>query len=452
MLIRMNYLHRDRKTQNYVYRRVVPDDLREPLGRREINRSLGTKDQATALRMHQRVHREVEQLLRDARNGQSPSAIRATFLAWMKAKGFNPSLALSDPALSEIERDVREDLLDDMYDRDIDGEYGRRYAPLKDPQDQPRADLLLQGINGQKVAPTLQEALDKYIIEKGRTKETSGDEKWRSFMRRIVALLGTIFEAGVHTQIDKITRDDAIRWRDMMIAEDYAQETVNKHYTNIKALIGRMYDVLEIQRRNPFNALEIKFDRKQSARDLKDPFTAEQEALVRATLPKMNREAQLVTHLMLTTGCRVKEACTLMREDIVLDVEIPHIIIRPNDRNDWTIKGTFSRKVPVVDPETLALLREFPDGPTRYQGRNGATNCSTAINKVLRNNGIGESGGRVSLYSARHTVKKKLLTVQATEYVIDEILGHSDGKAKDSYGDGVPLEVTAEWLRAALAH
>lgn len=450
MLIKMNYLHRDRKTQNYVYRRAVPDDLREALGRREINRSLGTKDQALALQLHQKVHREVEQLLLAARKEQSPSAVRAAFLAWMRAKGFHPELALSDPSLSEVERDVREQLLDDMYDRDIEGEHGSRHEPIRDRLDQPKADLLIHGVNGSAVAPTLEEALEKYTVEKGRTKDTTVDRDWRMSHQRMVTLLGTVFDEGVHIPIDKITRDDAIRWRDMMIAEEYSQETVKKHYTNIKALIGRMYDVLEIPKRNPFGGMVIKFDRKQSARDLRDPFTPEQEALVRATLPKMNREAQLVTLLMLTTGCRVKEACTLMREDIVLDADIPHVIIRPNERNDWTIKGSFSRKVPVVDPETLARLREFPDGPTRYQKPKGERNCSTAINKVLRTNGVTESGGRVSLYSSRHAIKKKLLAVEAPAYVIDEILGHSDGKAKDSYGDGVPLEVTSEWIRKAL--
>lgn len=52
MLVQMNYLHRDRKTSNYVYRRAVPDDLRQVLGRREINRSLGTKEQGVALQRY----------------------------------------------------------------------------------------------------------------------------------------------------------------------------------------------------------------------------------------------------------------------------------------------------------------------------------------------------------------------------------------------------------------
>jgi hypothetical protein len=258
MLIKMNYLHRDRKTQNYVYRRAVPDDLREALGRREINRSLGTKDQALALQLHQKVHREVEQLLLAARKEQSPSAVRAAFLAWMRAKGFHPELALSDPSLSEVERDVREQLLDDMYDRDIEGEHGSRHEPIRDRLDQPKADLLIHGVNGSAVAPTLEEALEKYTVEKGRTKDTTVDRDWRMSHQRMVTLLGTVFDEGVHIPIDKITRDDAIRWRDMMIAEEYSQETVKKHYTNIKALIGRMYDVLEIPKRNPFGGLVIK--------------------------------------------------------------------------------------------------------------------------------------------------------------------------------------------------
>lgn len=370
----------------------------------------------------------------------------------MRANGFKPELPLSSRELRPEERDERLRLLDEMYERDIDGEYGEGYEPIRDLKDQPKVDLLVNGAGRSSVAPTLGEALEKYIVEKGRTKDTTVDRSWRLFHERVVTLLGTVFDEGVHVPVDRITRDDAIRWRDMMIAAEYSQETVKKHYASTKALLGRMYDVLDIPKRNPFDRLEIRFDRKQLARDLRDPFTPEQEALVRELMPRMNREAQLVTLLMLTTGCRVKEACTLMQEDIVLDTDIPHIIIRPNERNDWTIKGNFARKVPVVDQDALAMLKEFPDGPSRYQKPKGEATCSTAINKALRKGGITESGGRVSLYSARHTVKKKLLAVETPEHVINEILGHSDGQAKDSYGDGVPLKLTALWLRRAQAY
>lgn len=447
MLIAMHYLHRDRKTDNYVYRRSIPGDLRHVLGRREINKSLGTKDQHLALQRHAVVHREVQKLLNDARKKNSPTAQYNVAAEFLREKGFNPELGLYDPKLHEIEKDLRVDYLEDLHHRDPSN---RDEPELVREEDRPKVNLLIHGEDATTVCPTLEEALEKFVVERGRGGDKlQRDKRWRDFHHRSIHLLGTVLKDGVHTQLDKVGREDAIRWRDMMV-ETFAPETVKKHYVTIKALFSTMFDVLEINQRNPFSKLTIKFDRKTSARDRRDPFNSDQEAAVLALVPKMNREAQLVVRLMLCTGCRVTEACTLMRDDIVLDANIPFVHFRENERNEWGLKGSFARKVPVVELQALELLRQFPDGPTRYARPRGAASCSTAINKLFRNNGLKDTGGNVSLYSARHLIKSRLQGVEAPEYVIDEILGHSDGKAKDSYGNGVPVDVTAKWLKAAL--
>lgn len=445
MIIRMKYLSRDRKTGNYVYRRAVPPELRKAVGRREINQSFGTKDLAVAQRLHHKVHQEAEGLLRAARTQNSPASIQRLFVEFLRERGFHPELGLSDPQVSEIEKDLRVEMLDEMHDRDPLGQDGTRDEELINPADQPKVDVLIHGLNALKRRPTLADGLTMYMTEKGRSDpSTARNKRWQDFHRRAVIVFAEGLQHGDHTLIDQVTREDVVKWRDRMVAT-YAPETVKKHHTTLKAIFGRLYEVLEINRRNPFAKLDIVFPKKELQREKRDPFTAEEEALVRSLLPKMNRDAQLVVRLMLATGCRVNETCHLMSQDIVLDGEVPYIHIRPNERNGWNIKGAFARRVPVVDPEALALLREFPDGPARYHKERGPATASSAINKFLRKNGLTRE--RVSLYSARHSMKKKLMTVGAPEYVIDEILGHSDGKAKESYGDGLAPEVAAEWLR-----
>ncbi len=62
------YLLKDRRTGIYYHRHVVPSKLREVVGRREIKRSLGTKDPIEAKRLNQEVGPEVDRSLQSAQD------------------------------------------------------------------------------------------------------------------------------------------------------------------------------------------------------------------------------------------------------------------------------------------------------------------------------------------------------------------------------------------------
>ncbi|MCH8092781.1 MAG: hypothetical protein IIC57_10600, partial [Proteobacteria bacterium] len=64
----MTYLIDDKRTGVFYYRRVVPVALREIVGRREIKRSLGTKDHKKAKRLNQEVGLEVDRILQTAQD------------------------------------------------------------------------------------------------------------------------------------------------------------------------------------------------------------------------------------------------------------------------------------------------------------------------------------------------------------------------------------------------
>ncbi|UUX48096.1 tyrosine-type recombinase/integrase [Nisaea acidiphila] len=451
MILRLPYLTSDRKTGNYTYRRAVPKDLREALGRREINHSLGTKDRAVALRKYHPVHQQAERLLKDARSQSSPGAVARVAREHLNNRGFKADLPLNDPAVSPLERELRIEAYEDLHDRSgPDGEQlPRDEWRLYDPAAQPEAEILINGYSALKIAPTLREGIEIYLVERGREPNASlRDKRYGAFQHRVATVLAEVLTPlGDRTPIDKITREDALRWRTHALGF-LDTGTVDKHLKALRAQFRRLYETHDIDRRNPFESLDIPKSKKRLARDNRLPFTPSQEDHVRSLLPKMNEDAQLVLRLLMTTGCRQTEACHLVAEDIVLDGEIAYIHIRPNERNGWLVKGSFARRVPIVDPETLELIRKYPDGPSRYHAEDGPTNFSTATNKFLRENGL--SDGNVSVNSSRHTMKKKLMAVEAPASVIDEIMGHSSGAAKEVYGDGLPLEVSARWLRAAL--
>ena len=65
----MTYLVKDSRTGIYYHRRAVPAELREVVGKREIKRSLGTKNPKEAKRLNQEVGSEVARILQSAQDG-----------------------------------------------------------------------------------------------------------------------------------------------------------------------------------------------------------------------------------------------------------------------------------------------------------------------------------------------------------------------------------------------
>jgi len=74
VVVQMEYLTR-RKNGTFAYRRRVPNDAALALGKREIQFSLKTKDQATALARYHDYHAAAEAELASARK-QSPKFVR----------------------------------------------------------------------------------------------------------------------------------------------------------------------------------------------------------------------------------------------------------------------------------------------------------------------------------------------------------------------------------------
>ena len=67
-MARMTYLIKDKRTGVFHHRRAVPVALRSVVKKREIKRSLGTKDPKEAKRRNQEVGAEVDRILQSAQD------------------------------------------------------------------------------------------------------------------------------------------------------------------------------------------------------------------------------------------------------------------------------------------------------------------------------------------------------------------------------------------------
>lgn len=166
------------------------------------------------------------------------------------------------------------------------------------------------------------------------------------------------------------------------------------------------------------------------------------------------------------TGARIGELVQLHFADVIVDGSIPHISV-----NEISSPGTTSsdhkhvkteagiRLVP-LHPDVIALgFADFVRKRSAVKSKQkrlfheikyGADGqASTVMSKWFGRalDKIGLSDPALVFHSFRHGLEDAFRNAKTPQYVIDKIIGHSDGSVASLYGEGVSLEVA----HAALA-
>lgn len=151
----------------------------------------------------------------------------------------------------------------------------------------------------------------------------------------------------------------------------------------------------------------------------------------------LNDQAFAVLMVLVETGARMSEICSLRPEDICLDANIPHLLIQPFDdgENKRQLKNKASRRpVPLVGVG-FEVMRSHKNGFPRYFDNAGTFSATTS--KFIRDNDLREEG-RV-LHSLRHTYIDRLRNGGIPEDLRKAIVGHAADGAHGGYGAGFDL-------------
>ena len=134
---------------------------------------------------------------------------------------------------------------------------------------------------------------------------------------------------------------------------------------------------------------------------------------------------------------RLGEAVGLLREDVVLDAPVPHVVIKPNSIRP--IKTASSqRTVPLVG-EALRAAKEACSGVEqtkgifpRYARPRGADAASAALMKHIR---LETEDSRCSVHGLRHRVSNRLREAGTPTDIRHGFLGHAnEAVAESTYG------------------
>ena len=246
--------------------------------------------------------------------------------------------------------------------------------------------------------------------------------------------------------LHEYTRQDALDYRDYLIAKGLAGSSITRVLNTLNSVINFVSSEYALDVKNPFSG--IYYDRYNKVKK-RPPIPLDALRYIQSECYRIDDDMRWLIALISDTGMRLSEAAGLHKEDIVLHNHVPHVVLKPHP---WrTLKTAASeRKIPLVGAAYWAAERivahsndtnfAFP----RYN-RSGQTNgnsASAALNKWLKIY-VTDS---CSVHSFRHLMRDRLRAVSCPSDVIDQLGGWSPETVGRRYGIGAELSVLCGWL------
>ena len=230
--------------------------------------------------------------------------------------------------------------------------------------------------------------------------------------------------------IDEISRDQVMAFVAQCRANGLAEPTIKRRLGSMGAVLNRYFADHDISRRNPLSRVPLKHAGPTKAD--REPLTDEQVRQLDAFLSSADGHKprnRALLWLVRSSTLGPSEAGGLLPQDIVLDHEVPHIIVRANEIRTLKAKSRH-RLFPLVG----GALDWAEHLPAKTFNPNST---SAQLNKMLRT-AIPNLGPKQSAYSLRHWMRDRLYKVGASHDEARYLMGHSAGSSHDRYGSSSP--------------
>ena len=443
--ITVKYLNQDGRTGRYYYRRRVPKVLETVVPRREFIKVLG-KTLSDAMMHYGTEHARIEHLIALAENGVtglSPAEQALRLTAMLENWGADPHSSGQD----ENERTWREEAANKIIDPYQNRETGEYHGvPESDGE---VAKALLDGIVQQAPVTTVTDSFKFYLAE--NTKSIPEQRK-KQIQRYTRAEKNLIIVLGGDIPLAEVTKAHARAWRDMRADSGVTPATIKRERNDIATVFSLAISELDGSgNTNPFHRMKIKGE-KGGDDDKRHPL---EQTTIDGVYDSLRETPDLLAiwTLLDHTGARHSEIRMLLHSELILDHEVPHIVIQP--RSDRTLKTGWSvRKIPLVGAALEVAQRLAKDGQgdmplfRRYIGEGGLDRLSTALSKRIR---VHSQNPKHVPYSLRHNMKDRMRQAEIFPETAKAIEGHAYSEGHDgSYGGQLPLRQMQAALQKAL--
>jgi integrase len=469
MAVLMKLEHLVTKNGKLTFRRRIPQDLLGVIRKTFFQETLRSQQHGvTLVREHAALMDAFQRMVADGREGvldgtpkqyaeaawTSLGDSRSELERWREVK-VEAQRLLNGVSGFRDEDERRDILADDLAQRGADP---MLYRAVVSPDAEPPQ-------------VTLKDARNMYL------KENMKGGKGRNQMNRLDRVCARVAKSlGPLDRLPLVDlkREHARKLRDDMLnttksdGSVLSPASVKREMNMVRAMVSTAIKEFDLQGKasNPFEKLDIAgADAVPEVEgDRRDPLPPSILKAVRQSIMESVKvpELKLIWRLLEKTGCRGAEITGLRVEDVQLDQEYPHILVRWHE--DRRVKTAVSiRSVPLLG-DALAAAREalklagdsvalFP----RYAHEGGADAVSQALMKYVRRQ---SKDKRHVVYSLRHNMKDWLMSAGVPERDEHRILGHSlGGVGNRVYGGGEAklrasttamekaLEVAEEWLK-----
>ena len=287
----------------------------------------------------------------------------------------------------------------------------------------------------QPIEITLRIALNTYFTIKGNNRN-------ETFFRHSERYINYLIEATADKPIKFFTTIDATTFRDWLKAKGLANASIKKAFACIKAIFNLAIQEHGLAIENPFSNIHLPSPTEDAKKRI--PISTMDLKLIQTECMKIDDDLRWLVALISDTGMRLAEATGLTIDDLILDDEIPHVVIQPHKHRPLKTRSS-ERIVPLVGTSLWAAQRIKQNAQVsdycfpRYCNAKGcnANSASAALNKWLKS--VTRNKDYV-LHGLRHSFRDRLRAVNAPIEMIDQIGGWSVKSVGQAYGDGYRLE------------
>ena len=288
----------------------------------------------------------------------------------------------------------------------------------------------------QPIEITLRIALNTYFTIKG-------DNRNETFFRHSERYIDYLIEATADKPIKFFTTIDATTFRDWLKAKGLANASIKKAFACIKAIFNLAIQEHGLAIENPFSNIHLPSPTEDAKKRI--PISTMDLKLIQTECMKIDDDLRWLVSLISDTGMRLAEAAGLTIDDLVLDNEIPHVVIQPHSHRPLKTRSS-ERVIPLVGASLWAAQRIKQNVTGEYcfprytnNDRTNSNSASAALNKWIKSLTNNKEN---TIHGFRHKFRDRLRAVNSPLEMIDQIGGWSLKTVGQGYGDGYQLEQT----------
>ncbi|MDC2993007.1 tyrosine-type recombinase/integrase [bacterium] len=286
---------------------------------------------------------------------------------------------------------------------------------------------------------TVSEARDLYL----RLKSAGKDQ---IFVRSAHRNVGYVIQVLGDHPLSAYSTVDAAKFRDWLIDQGMARDTIKRVFGSVRSIINLAIKEQGLGCQNAFSGTFMPDGLRVTKRQ---PIPVSDIHKIQQKCRDQDDELRWIIALLSDTGMRLGEVIGLIKTNINLCAEIPHITLKPHPWRRLKTPGS-ERQIPLVGASLWAAKRALTQHtdseyafPNYCSGEGHKTNsASAALNKWLRNHA---PDGCV-VHSFRHSMRDRLRAVECPFDVIDQIGGWSTAGVGSGNGNGYQIKVLYRWM------